>query len=86
VTSDEGWNMVGGLFPGGMSVFVGSNPDLGWAHTTNYNTWGDIYKLQVKGSKYKYDGKWKTFTSRKIKLKLKLGGVILSAYRKITFL
>ena len=70
VMSDEGWNMTGGLFPGGMSIFVGSGPTLGWAHTTNYNTWGDIYKLHVKGNRYEYEGKWQKFTQRKIKLKL----------------
>ncbi len=83
VMSDEGWDMIGGLFTGGMSVFVGSNPDLGWAHTTNYNTWGDIYKLHVKGNKYEYDGHWQTFGKRKIKLKLKLGGIMLAASRKV---
>jgi acyl-homoserine-lactone acylase len=81
--SDEGWNMTGGLFTGGMSVFVGCNPDLGWAHTTNYNTWGDIYQLHVKGSKYEYDGKWVKFTKRKIKLKLKLSGIMLAVTRPV---
>ena len=83
VTSDEGWNMIGGLFSGGMSILVGSNQNLGWAHTTNYNTWGDIYQLKVQGSKYEYDGQWRAFHKRKIKLKLKLSGLILGASRKI---
>ena len=83
VSSDEGWNAMGGLFSGGMSILVGSNQNLGWAHTTNYNTWGDIYQLKVKGAKYEYDGQWKEFAKRKIKLKLKLGGIKIGASRKI---
>ena len=83
VVSDEGWNAMGGLFSGGMSILVGSNQNLGWAHTTNYNTWGDIYQLKVKGQKYQYDGKWLEFTKRKIKLKIKLGGIKLAVSRKV---
>lgn len=83
VVSDEGWNMIGGLFSGGMSILVGSSKNLGWAHTTNYNTWGDIYQLKVKGGKYDYDGQWREMSQRRIKLKLKLGGIKIAATRKV---
>lgn len=84
IHSEEGWNMLGGLFPGGVTVFVGSNENLGWAHTNNYHTFGDIYKLQTKGGKkYLYDDKWIDFRTRKAKLKIKLGGIKLGITKKI---
>lgn len=78
VNSEQGWNMIGGLFPGGLSIFVGTNPNLGWAHTTNYNTWGDIHELQLNPAnklQYKLDGVWKDFKVRKAKLKVKIAGI-----------
>jgi len=83
IKSDEGWDIIGSLFPGGTTVFTGSTPTFGWAHTTNYHTFGDIYKLTHKGNKYLFDNEWKTFTSRKAKLKIKLGGVKLGLTKKI---
>ena len=35
ISSDEGWNMMGGLFPGAPFVFVGFNENLGWGMTVN---------------------------------------------------
>ncbi|MCG3167676.1 MAG: Glutaryl-7-aminocephalosporanic-acid acylase [Bacteroidia bacterium] len=83
IKSDEGWDVIGGLFPGGTTIFLGSNQKLGWAHTTNYHTFGDIYKLKHKGNKYRYDGKWKTFQTKKAHLKLKLGKLKIGITKKI---
>lgn len=83
IKSDEGWDVIGGLFPGGTTIFLGSNQKLGWAHTTNYHTFGDIYKLKHKGNKYLYDGKWKTFQTKKAHLKLKLGKLKIGITKKI---
>lgn len=83
IKSDEGWNAIGGLFPGGPTIFVGTNENLGWAHTTNYHTFGNIYKLKHKGNKYLYDGKWKTAAVKKAKLKLKLGAIKLGVTKKV---
>ncbi len=85
ISSEEGWDAIGGLFPGGATIFVGSNKFLGWAHTTNYHTTGDIFKLQVKGNKYLYDGEWKAFATGKAKLKVKLGGIVLGVSKKLRF-
>lgn len=85
ISSEEGWNVIGGLFPGGMSIFVGSNPYLGWGHTNNYHTFGDIYKLQVKGKKYFYDGKYIPLNFAKIPLKIKLGKIKLSVKKKVAY-
>ncbi|MCS7074966.1 MAG: penicillin acylase family protein, partial [Bacteroidia bacterium] len=76
--SEEGWNMLGGLFPGGTTIFVGTNEHLGWAHTTNYHTFGDVYQIEInpKNKKqYRYDGEWKNFGKRIVRLKLKVGPV-----------
>lgn len=86
IMSDEGWNCVGGLFPGGSTVFVGSNPNLGWGHTFNYHQFGDIYKLELNpknNNQYKYDGKWLDFQVRKIKLKVKVAGMKIGVSRKV---
>ncbi|MES2622378.1 MAG: penicillin acylase family protein [Bacteroidota bacterium] len=85
IKSDEGWDIIGGLFPGGTTIFVGSNQHLGWAHTTNYHTFGDIYKLKHRGSKYLYDGEWKEFVLKKAKLKIKLGAIKLGITKKIRY-
>ncbi|MDZ4847403.1 MAG: penicillin acylase family protein [Chitinophagales bacterium] len=84
--SDEGWNIIGGLFPGGSTIFVGSNEHLGWAHTTNYHTFGDIYKIEINPknkNQYKYDGQWLEFGKRIVKLKVKIAGIKLPAKRTV---
>jgi acyl-homoserine-lactone acylase len=83
IVSEEGWNVIGGLFPGGTTIFVGSNPHLGWAHTTNYHTFGNIYKLKHRGNKYLYDGEWKRFATRTAHLTVKLGGIKIGVKKKI---
>jgi len=86
IQSEEGWNFIGGLFPGGATCFVGSNPHLGWAHTTNYHNFGDIYLLEINPknkNQYKYDGAWRYFSKRNIRLKLKLGFIRLGVKREV---
>ncbi len=87
VKSENGWNMIGGLFPGGVSLFIGTNENLGWAHTMNYPIWGDLYEMEVNPknkNQYKYDGEWKNFNIRKAKLKIKLPlGIKLPVKKKI---
>ncbi|MBI1288812.1 MAG: acylase [Flavobacteriales bacterium] len=86
VVSDEGWDCIGGLFPGGTTVFVGSNQNLGWGHTFNYHQFGDIYKLEINPknkNQYKYDGEWKDFYIRKVKLKVKVAGMRIPVSRKV---
>jgi acyl-homoserine-lactone acylase len=84
VQSEEGWNILGGLFPGGTTIFVGSNEHLGWAHTVNFHTFGDIYKMKTKGSrKYFYNGKWENFEIRKEKFKVKLGAFTIGFKKRL---
>lgn len=59
VCSEEGWNMHGSTFHGGVTIFHGVNENLGWAHTTNGFDAIDIFQLQPdpdKKNHYLIDG------------------------------
>ncbi|MEO5892409.1 MAG: penicillin acylase family protein [Ferruginibacter sp.] len=74
VQSEQGWNMLGGLFPGGCLIFHGTNENLGWAHTVNNPDKIDVYQLQMNpanNNQYKFDGEWLTLEVKKAKLKIK---------------
>lgn len=66
--SEEGLNIVGATFHGAVSIFHGTNENLGWAHTTNYFDAIDVFQLQPdpkKKNHYLVDGKsYKLKTSR----------------------
>lgn len=73
--SEEGWNIVGGLFHGSVSVLHGTNEYLGWAHTVNEFDPVDIFELQMHATdknKYMFDGEWLDLEEKKIKLTVKL--------------
>lgn len=75
LVSDEGWNMLGGLFPGGPVLFLGVNEYLGWAHTVNYFDKIDVFQLEMHPEKkdmYRFDDEWISLEKRKIKLKVKV--------------
>lgn len=78
VKSDEGWDMIGGLFPGAPLILHGAGPDLGWAFTVNKPDLVDVYALEVdnakKPTRYKFDGEWREFEIRKVKFRVKLFG------------
>jgi acyl-homoserine-lactone acylase len=84
LNSEEGWNMLGGLFPGGCLIFHGTNENLGWAHTVNYQDKIDVFQLQMNPenkNQYKFDNEWLTLEEKKIKLEVK--GVPVSIGRKV---
>jgi acyl-homoserine-lactone acylase len=58
--SEEGWNILGGTFHGGVTVFHGVNENLGWAHTVNNFDAVDVFQLQPdpkhKKTNYLFDG------------------------------
>lgn len=75
LVSDEGWNMMGGLFPGGPVIFHGTNEHLGWAHTVNHFDKVDVFQLEMHPDEkdlYRIDDDWFELEKRKIKLKVKL--------------
>ena len=82
--SEQGWNMLGGLFPGGCLIFHGTNENLGWAHTVNYQDKIDIFQLETNPAnknQYKIDGEWINLEEDKAKLKVK--GIPITIGKKI---
>ncbi len=73
--SEEGWNIVGGLFHGCVSILHGTNEYLGWAHTYNDFDPVDVFQLTMnptKRNQYKFDGEWLDLEESKAKLVVKI--------------
>lgn len=86
--SEEGLNIVGSFFHGSNSMAIGTNEHLGWTHTFNYFDRADVFKLKMNPCnkrKYEVDGKWHKLEVRRNKLKVKLGGVVLSVGKRSYF-
>jgi len=78
INSEEGLNILGGTFPGGMSIFLGTNTHLGWACTLNHPDLDDVYKLDMNPKnklQYWFDDHWETLQVRKRTVKVKLGAI-----------
>ncbi len=78
-------NIHGATFPGGMSLFIGANENLGWCHTLNYPDHSDVYKLKMHPKEklqYELDGKWETLEEYPVKLRVKLGPIKLPIKKK----
>lgn len=72
--SEEGWNILGSLFPGAATILHGVNENLGWAHTVNYHDKMDVYELTrnpANKNEYWFDGKWVPLEVRSVKLRVK---------------
>ncbi|MBM3290487.1 MAG: acylase, partial [Candidatus Hydrogenedentes bacterium] len=79
LVSEEGWDIVGGTFPGAPLILHGHNRDLGWAHTVNGPDLIDIYVLEMNPdnpNQYKFDGQWKDLEERTARIKVKIWGPI----------
>ncbi len=88
INSKEGWNVLGALFPGGVTAFIGTNKHLGWCHTFNFHNFGDVYQLEINPNnklQYKYDGEWCNFRTGKANLVVKLYGKPLNVKRTLYF-
>jgi penicillin amidase/acyl-homoserine-lactone acylase len=76
--SDEGIDMIGGVFPGSPLILHGAGPSLGWASTVNKPDVFDTFLLTVddpkKPRKYLMDGQWKDLTVKPIRYRVKLWG------------
>jgi acyl-homoserine-lactone acylase len=84
VQSGQGWNMLGGVFPGGCLIFHGTNENLGWAHTVNYMDKLDLYQLEMNpadNNQYRFDGQWIGLETKKIKLRVK--GIPVTIGKKV---
>ncbi len=90
VHSNEGWNAIGGLFPGAPFILHGHNEHLGWAHTVNAPDLVDVYRLEMKPDgalEYRFDGKWVALevTSAELSLDLWVADVSIArpVYRSV---
>lgn len=77
VTSDEGWDMSGALFPAMPVLALGHNRNLAWSMTVNAPDLIDVYLLDVDPddpNRYRVDGEWLTFEVRDAPIEVKLAG------------
>ena len=78
VKSNEGWDMIGSLFPGAPLILHGASPQLGWAHTVNKPDLVDVYELTVddpkRPKKYEFDGAWRDLDITDVAFRVKLLG------------
>jgi acyl-homoserine-lactone acylase len=85
LSSEQGWNIVGGLFPGSPVIFTGFNENLGWTHTVNHPDRLDVYQLQMNPEndlQYNVDNTWHTLEERTVKLKVKVSAINVSVKKK----
>ena len=86
LSSEEGLNILGTLFPGSPVIFTGFNENLGWTHTVNHPDKLDVYQLEMRDAnslEYKVDNQWHTLSEETVKLKIKLPGFNLHVKRKV---
>lgn len=79
VCSEEGWNMIGANFVGGVSLFCGANEYLGWVHTVNYPDLTDVYRLEMHPTlenTYRFDGEWLELEPYHMKARIKVLGFL----------
>ena len=77
--SEEGLNILGGTFAGGICIFHGANENLAWAHTVNHADFSDVYQLEMNPeneNQYRFDGEWLTLKEKTYTSWLKLAGPI----------
>lgn len=82
--SEEGLNILGGVFPGAPCILHGVNENLGWAHTVNYFDKTDVFQLQINpanNNQYRFDDAWIDLEVKKVKLKVK--GVPITIHKKV---
>lgn len=85
LSSEEGWNIVGSLFPAAPIILTGFNENLGWTHTVNHPDRLDIYRLEMNPDnalQYKVDDKWLTLEETVVKLKVKLSALNVGIKKK----
>jgi acyl-homoserine-lactone acylase len=77
IHSEEGLDVVGGIFPGSPLILHGHNRFLGWAFTVNHPDLVDTYVLEINPDnpdQYRFDGEWLDLEIRQAPIKIKLLG------------
>ena len=83
--SEEGIDLIGGLFPGTPIILTGVGPNIGWAATVNKPDLFDTFKLSVDDernpTKYRMDGKWKDLQRTQIRYNVLRNGALVPVER-----
>ena len=83
--SEEGIDLIGGLFPGTPILLTAVGPNFGWASTVNKPDLFDTFKLVVDDEKnptqYRMDGAWKPFERKQIKYNVLKDGALVPVER-----
>lgn len=78
IRTDEGWDMIGGVFPGTPVILHGAGARLGWAFTVNKPDLVDVYALKTDKEKnptaYYFDGDWRAFERSTAHFRVRLFG------------
>ncbi len=83
--SGDGWEAVGGLFPGMPLVAVGATPDTAWSATVNKPDLVDVYRLELDPDdpyRYRLDGEWRRLEVEPARLTMKLLGNLRWTFEK----
>ncbi|MEM7582313.1 MAG: acylase [Acidobacteriota bacterium] len=83
--SEQGWDMVGGVFPGAPLILHGHNRTLGWAHTVNKPDLIDVYELEIDPEdpyRYRFDGTWHTLEEETAAIEVKLWGPLRWTFKR----
>jgi penicillin amidase/acyl-homoserine-lactone acylase len=85
--SEEGLDIMGGLFPGTPVVLHGFNRNVGWANTVSEQDLADVYLIERNPDdemQYKLDGEWVDFDVSTTTIPVKLfGPFAFKAKRKV---
>ncbi|MFQ3664726.1 MAG: penicillin acylase family protein [Sphingomonadaceae bacterium] len=85
VSSEEGLEFTGGLFPGSPILLVGANPDMAWAATVNRPDLIDTFRLLVDPARpgmYRLDGAWLPFENGRAWMRVRLGPLVVRVSRR----
>ena len=79
IQSDEGLNVMGGLFPGAPAMGVGFTPTTAWGATVNKPDLVDVYVLEMHPEEpdlYKLDGEWLKLEREDVEIDVLIWGFI----------
>lgn len=85
VHSEDGWDAVGGIFPGAPVILHGHNRHLGWAFTVNRPDLVDVYRLEIDPDdpdRYRFDGAWRRLEIETVEIPVRLLGPITWTVRR----
>ena len=75
IKSEEGLDIMGGVFPGSPTISLGFNSDLAWGVTVNKPDLVDVYALDINPDnedQYRLDGEWIDFEKDTAKIAVNL--------------